>query len=64
MANNPDEIGVLWEKDGANGKYFTGTINGQKVVVFANKFKKEERHPDWRVLISRPKEERGEEPPF
>lgn len=36
MAQNPDEIGALWEKSSGKGPYMTGTINGARVVVFKN----------------------------
>jgi hypothetical protein len=56
MAKNPDEIGALWKNDGPKGEYFTGTINGEKVVVFPNTFKQPgEKSPDYRVLKSKPK---------
>lgn len=51
---DPNEIGALWSKTGARGEYFTGTINGEPVVVFRNDRKLEgSKAPDWRVL--RPK---------
>lgn len=53
---DPNEIGALWEKDGPRGKYFTGTIDGQRVVVFRNGNKRSEKAPDWRVLKSKPRE--------
>jgi hypothetical protein len=56
---NPDELGALWIKSGSKGDYMTGTINGQAVVVFRNDRKEEgSKQPDWRVLKSKPKEER------
>lgn len=54
---DPDEIGALWEKSSAKGVYFTGTINGQRVVVFKNGNKRSEKAPDWRVLKSKPRAE-------
>lgn len=53
---NPDELGALWERESAKGKYFTGEILGQKVVIFANK-KASDKAPDWRVLKSKPRED-------
>ncbi len=52
---DPDELGALWENEGPNGLYMTGTINGVKVVVFKNRKKTETKQPDWRVLKSKPK---------
>lgn len=53
-AKNPDELGALWEKEGARGKYMTGEISGIKVVIFPVE-KKSDRSPSWRVLKSKPK---------
>jgi uncharacterized protein (DUF736 family) len=59
MPQNPDELGALWMKSGSKGEYMTGTINGQAVVVFKNDRKEAgSKQPDWRVLKSKPKEER------
>jgi hypothetical protein len=60
QAKNPDELGALWLKSGAKGDYMTGTINGVAVVVFKNERKVEgSKQPDWRVLKSKPREERS-----
>jgi uncharacterized protein (DUF736 family) len=68
---NPDELGALWEKQSGRGQYFTGTINGQKVVVFKNDRKSSENQPDWRVLKAKPRDaapapaqDEAWEPPF
>jgi uncharacterized protein (DUF736 family) len=53
------DLGALWIKSGPNGEYMTGTINGQAVVVFRNKYKKLDKHPDWRVMKPKPREDRG-----
>lgn len=56
-SRNPDELGALWEKSGPKGQYFTGTVNGVKVVVFKNHHKAEGSNaPDWRVLKSKPRD--------
>lgn len=55
---DPNDIGALWEKASAKGRYMTGTVNGVAVVVFVNKHKSSEKHPDWRVLKLVPKGER------
>jgi uncharacterized protein (DUF736 family) len=54
-----DDLGALWMRHGSKGEYMTGTINGVKVVVFPNDRKGNEKAPDWRVLKSKPREERG-----
>jgi uncharacterized protein (DUF736 family) len=53
---NPDEIGAMWMKTGAKGDYMTGTVNGERVVVFRNDKRGNEKAPDWRVLKAKPRE--------
>lgn len=59
VPNQSDELGALWEKTGAKGTYFTGTITGiGAVVVFRNTRKTAgSKQPDWRILRSKPKAE-------
>lgn len=52
---DPNEIGALWEHSGAKGQWFSGTINGTKVVIFATNAKGE-KAPTHRVLISKKKD--------
>lgn len=59
---NPDDLGALWMKHGSKGEYMTGTISGVKVVVFPNDRKGNEKAPDWRVLRSKPREDREQQP--
>lgn len=56
MAKDPNEIGALWEKSGSKGPYMTGTVNGERIVVFKNDAKGNEKAPQWRVLKSTPRE--------
>lgn len=61
-----DELGALWRKQSKNGEdYFTGSIqvDGQKVeiVVFANRYKKSDKQPDFRILRSRDRGARSDE---
>jgi hypothetical protein len=54
-------IGALWEKNSSKGlKFFSGQIevNEEKIqiVVFKNDYKKEDKHPDWKIFISKPKD--------
>ena len=51
------EIGALWVKESPSQKYFSGHFtdgegNKVKVVIFTNKHKKKENHPDYRVYKS------------
>jgi hypothetical protein len=58
---NPDEIGSLWAKQGGKGPYLTGEINGEKVVCFPVK-SDNPKAPAWRVMKSRPIEQRDTQP--
>ncbi len=51
------DVGALWGKVEENGdEYFTGEIiiNGVKTQlnVRRNQYKKEDKHPDWRIYLS------------
>ena len=52
-----NEIGALWVKQGAKGEYMTGECNGQPIVCFPITAK-HERSPAWRILKSKPREQR------
>lgn len=60
MAEENKSIGALWEKKSGKGTWFSGSIetNGEKIqiVVFKNDYKKEEKHPDYKIFVSKPKE--------
>lgn len=53
-----NSIGALWVNTPQNNpdgkKYLSGTINDQPVIIFLNKFKKESKHPDYRVFAKEP----------
>lgn len=62
MENN---IGALWLNESKKGaKYMSGMVevNGvkQKIVVFKNKYKEEDKHPDYRIFASQPRGEKDE----
>lgn len=63
MAN--EAIGALWKKESQRGEFFSGNVevNGEKIqiVVFPNTYKKADNHPDYRILLSQPREEKKEE---
>jgi uncharacterized protein (DUF736 family) len=51
------EVGALWVnvKQSDGSKYLTGTINGEKVIVFKNKYKDEnQKAPDFRIYKQQP----------
>ena len=59
-----NEIGALWLNESKSGsKYMSGVVevNGvkQKIIVFKNNYKQEEKHPDYRILKSEPKQQQA-----
>ncbi len=66
------EIGAIWKKEGKSQKFLAGNFDLKNltdtqwaefqktkqipVVIFTNKFKQNERHPDLRVYLSKPKD--------
>ena len=61
MENRENILGALWTKESSKGQFFSGhiEIKGEKInlVCFKNKFKAEDKHPDWIILKSKPKPE-------
>lgn len=56
------KIGALWIKENEKGKFMSGEIDlitsKINVVVFRNENKKEgSNHPDYEIVLSRPKKE-------
>lgn len=56
-AEKPKSIGALWLKEKDGKQWFSGVlenVDGTKVniVVFSNDYKKEEKHPDYRIFRS------------
>lgn len=52
-----DEAGVIYENVSAGGvPYMKLTVRGQKFIAYRNKFKKEDKHPDWNVYVDKPRE--------
>lgn len=62
FVKNPDNVGALWEKTSAKGNtFFSGVVEidgkSTNIVVFKNSQKEEgSNQPDYRILISKPKE--------
>jgi len=62
-----NELGALWKKTSKAGKpYMSGKIKtpaGEElsVVVFTNDYKKEEKHPDYRIMKSEPRNEQAQQ---
>ena len=56
------EVGALWlnVNQKTNEKYLTGQINGEKVIMFKNKYKDENpKAPDFRVYKQKDQEPSG-----
>lgn len=64
------ECGALWAKQGSSQKFFSGHISFQdemgvekklSIVVFTNRHKQKDAHPDFRIYKSEPQQENGSE---
>jgi len=64
------EVGALWLKQGSNQKYFSGHVKmtddygaetTQRVVVFSNKKKTKSNQPDFRIYLSKDRENQSEQ---
>lgn len=58
------EITALWSKKDSKGNtYLVGYFGNARLLIFKNTYKKEEKHPDYRMLIA-PKGEKqsGDDP--
>lgn len=53
------DIGALWIKRSSKGEYLSGSveIDGKKhfIVCFLNSYKKETKHPDYKIYPSEPR---------
>ena len=58
------ELGALWKKEGKGQKFLSGSIKRSslpegnediQIVIFSNKFKKADNHPDLRMYLSKPR---------
>ena len=52
-----EKIGVLWIKDGKQGKFMSGIIGGKSVLIFKNTRKKDAKHPDYEVFKGQNRDE-------
>ena len=50
-----ERLGGLWLRTSKKGtKFFSGTINGERVVIFKAREKRNEKSPDYEVFRSEP----------
>ena len=59
--NERKDIGALWVRESKAGDtYFSGKIDGRRIVVFRNRYKEAgDKQPDWRIFLE---EERQPQP--
>lgn len=59
MSEKKKAIGGLWLNQSKGGKkYMSGSINGQKIVMFKNDFKEEgSKAPDYKIFASEEREQ-------
>lgn len=56
MAEKYQNVGAIWSNFPEGKKpYMKMELGGKEYVIFANDFKKEDKHPDYLVYNSRPK---------
>jgi uncharacterized protein (DUF736 family) len=45
---------ALWENTSKSGnRYLSGKLNNMKIMMFPNKNKKSDKHPDWTIVVPR-----------
>ena len=62
MSERQKDIGALWlNKSKAGNDYLSGNIEidgtKHKIVIFANSYKEQEKHPDYKIYLSTPRGE-------
>jgi len=45
-------IGGVYSKEGKNGTYLTGKLNHNRIMIFPNKDKKEDKDPDYLIYLT------------
>ncbi len=47
------EIGALWISEARTGRaYLSGRLGNARLLVFRNKFKETDKHPDYKVFVA------------
>jgi uncharacterized protein (DUF736 family) len=53
--NSMIRIGAFWLHRKSDGEiYLSGSLNGAKLLLFKNQFKKGEKHPDFILFVANP----------
>jgi len=53
------ELTALWEKKDKNGDtFYYGKLGKMNLVIMKNRFKKDEKHPDYRVFLAEASEDK------
>jgi uncharacterized protein (DUF736 family) len=55
MSETKQSVGA-WKKQTSKGEVITFTIDGKKYSMWANQYKKEDKHPDFKIYEDKPKE--------
>jgi hypothetical protein len=50
-----NDRGALWKRKGDRGPLYTGTLNGERVAVWENDKRGNEKAPDLRIVKDTPK---------
>lgn len=60
MADQFIKISGLWLNESSKGeKYFSGYLGNARIMIFKNKSKKEDNHPDYNMFVVPPAQEQG-----
>jgi len=63
MPNKDAKIGALWARTTKNGTpYYSGEIDGQRVVIFPNGYRQTDKHPDFIVYKDQPRVAKAQKP--
>lgn len=57
------QLGALWKKDKDGNQFLSGSMGSANVFVFKNKWKKNDKDPDYKIFVgrrSRAKQEKSE----
>lgn len=52
--NEMVELAGLWASTDKNGNmFFSGSLNGARILIFENKFRESEKHPSHKIYITK-----------
>lgn len=63
MADKQESIGAIWKRKTKNGKeYLYISLNDEIYTAWKNDYKKENKHPDYKIYPQQPRPQSTEEP--